>query len=105
MLVGRELTVAPLADLAVEPLPYGLTLVGEVGARNLSGTVLFAVGSDLEQHSAMLAVETRGTRGFPVESDRVELGLAICGKDTEGTGDAVPVRPASEVKSILGQNM
>ncbi|WP_157741780.1 MULTISPECIES: hypothetical protein [Rhodococcus] len=53
----------------------------------------------------MLAVETRGTRGFPVESDRVELGLAICGKDTEGTGDAVPVRPASEVKSILGQNM
>jgi len=105
LLVGREMTVAPLADLSVEPLPYRFTIVGEIGARNLAGTVLFAVGSDLEQHPAMLAVETFGARGFPVESDRVELGLALCRKDAEDTGDAMPVRPASEVKSVLGHNM
>ncbi|WP_277371897.1 hypothetical protein [Rhodococcus rhodochrous] len=90
MLVGREVTVAPLADLAVEPLPYGFTVVGEVGARNLAGPVLFAVSGDLEEHPAMLAVETRWARGFPVESDRVEFGLTIGRKDAEDTGDAVP---------------
>ncbi len=98
LLISREVTVSPLADLAVEPLPYGFTVVGEVGARNLAGTVLFAVGSNLEQHPAMLAVETCGTGHFPVESDRVEFGLTICGKDAEDAGDAVPVRPASEMK-------
>lgn len=105
MLISRKVTVSPLADLAVEPLPHGLTVVGEIGARNLAGTVLFPVGSDLEQHPAMLAVETCGTRDFPVESDRVEFGLTICGKDAEDTSDTVPVRPAPEMKTVLGHSM